>query len=59
MRQMKFIGIWYDLEQEVKREEVVAKDANEASAKLHERYPINQWPAPYLSIVPASGMYTG
>ena len=56
---MKFIGIWYDMDQEIKREEVIAKTADEASAKIHTRYPINQYPAPFLSIVPASGGYTG
>lgn len=56
---MKFIGIWYDMDQEVKREEVFAKNADDASAKLHQRYPINQYPAPFLSVVPASGGYNG
>ena len=56
---MKFIGIWYNMDEEVKREEVFAKNADEASTKLHQRYPINQWPAPLLSVIPASGGYSG
>lgn len=56
---MKFIGIWYNMDEEVKREEVFAKNADEASAKLHQRYLINQWPAPLLSVIPASGGYSG
>lgn len=49
---MRFVGIWYDLDREVKRDEVEASSANEASLKIHRLYDNAIEPAPALAIVP-------
>lgn len=53
---MRFIGIWYNLDEEVKRDYVDASNATEASGKLHALYSgTNAEPAPCLAVVPQDG----
>lgn len=52
---LKFVGIWYNMDTEVKRDVVFARDANEASDKIHAMY--KRHPAPCLTIVPYDGDY--
>lgn len=53
---MRFIGIWYNLDREVKRDYVEAANANEASAKLHKLYSsMENEPAQCLTIIPQDG----
>lgn len=54
---MRFIGIWYNMDKEVKRDIVEASNANEASAKLHQLYGNDdkKEPAPCLAIAPQDG----
>lgn len=54
---LDFIGIWFDMISEVKRDRVRAKDANDASAKIHALYAGRAEPAPCLSVIPAGGSY--
>lgn len=53
---MVFIGIWYDMNSEVKRDRVIADDVNEASNLLYAKYTTP--PAPCLSVVPENGEYS-
>lgn len=52
---MTFIGIWFNTSTEVKRDRVEAKDAEDASNKLHAMYAGRQEPARCLTVTPASG----
>lgn len=54
---MRFIGIWFDKDREVKRDTVTAKTSDEASAKLHALYAGRKTPAPCLTVIPANGTY--
>ena len=54
---LDFIGIWYNPSREVKRDRVKAKDANEASCKIHALYAGKKEPAPCLTVIPAGGSY--
>jgi hypothetical protein len=51
---MEFTCIWYNMDQEVKRDIIEAKDSEEASAKVYSLYGGNP-PAPALSIMASSG----
>lgn len=51
---MRFIGIWYDMNREIKRDYVDASDVNEASDKLHALYAGRREPGPCLSVVSES-----
>lgn len=53
---MEFEGIWYNMDGEVKRDRVIAKDSTDASAKIHALYAGRAEPAECLSVVSASGM---
>lgn len=48
---MKFVGIWFNVDEEVKRDYVDAKDSNEASAKINKLYDGKEPPAPCLTIL--------
>lgn len=52
---MRFIGIWFDLDREVKRDYVDAKDSTEASEKINALYGQNP-PAPCLTIIAQDGL---
>ena len=54
---IRFVGIWYDMTKEIKRDYVNAVDANDASNKFYAMYPPNATPGPCLSVAPASGSY--
>ena len=48
---MRFVGIWFDLDQEVKRDYVDAKDSSDASEKINSLYAGKEPPAPCLTIL--------
>lgn len=52
---MKFIGIWFNMDQEIKRDVVEADNANQASEKLHSLYVGRREPGPALAVVPHEG----
>lgn len=52
---MRFIGIWFNMDREVKRDYVTAKDANEASMLIHAMYPNQRYPGKALTVIPANG----
>lgn len=52
---MKFVGIWFDMDREVKRDVVNASDSNEASDKIHLLYRNGNFPAPCLTVTPLRG----
>lgn len=47
---MTYTGIWYDMNEEKKRDHVEASSVEEATRKLHLMYNGND-PAPMLSVV--------
>lgn len=47
---MKYIGIWYDMQEEKKRDTVEADSVDDATKKLHLMYQGND-PAPMLSVI--------
>lgn len=49
---MKFEGIWFNLDREICRDEVEARDANEASSLIHSKYYGREEPGEALAIVP-------
>lgn len=51
---MEFTCIWYDMEKEIKREVVDARDSEEASAIVNSKYNGHP-PAPCLSITANKG----
>lgn len=55
---MKFIGIWFNMDQEVKRDIVDARDSSEASEKINSMYGANP-PASCLTIIPENSSITG
>ena len=55
---MRFVGIWFDMDREVKRDYVTAKDSDTASAMIHALYPNQKYPAPALTVVLASSSLT-
>lgn len=54
---MRFIGIWYNMKSEIKRDYVTANNAEEASNKIYALYAGRKQPGPCLSVVPESGRY--
>lgn len=52
---IRFEGIWFNADSEVKRDVVMARDSNEASAKIHALYPNGNYPGEALTVVSASG----
>ena len=50
---MRFMGIWFNLDAEVKTDYVDANNADEASAKIHAFYAGKEEPAGALAVVPA------
>lgn len=54
---MRFICSWYNMDTEVKRDIVEAKDTNEASDKVYRLYPPGKPPAPCLAIFPMNGYH--
>ena len=55
---MRFCGIWFNMDREVKRDYCNAKDSTEASAIIHAMYPDQNYPGAALTVVPASGAAT-
>lgn len=51
---MRFVGIWFNLDKEVTRDYVTAKDSDEASRMIHALYADGKEPAQALTITPAS-----
>lgn len=49
---MRFLAIWYNLQNEVKRDIIEASDANEASELAYSKYAGTQEPAEALVITP-------
>lgn len=54
---MKFKGIWFNLDKEVKVDVVDAANSTEASNKIHKLYAGTSEPAPCLTIVPYDEKY--
>lgn len=52
---MRFMGIWFNMDTEVKRDYVDASNADEASRKIHMLYAGKGEPAEALAVVPADG----
>lgn len=52
---IQFEGIWFNADNEVKRDHVLARDSDEASAKIHALYPDGDYPAECLSVVSLTG----
>lgn len=52
---MKFVGIWFNMDQEVKRDVVDAENANQAGEKLHRMYSGREEPGMALAVVPHEG----
>lgn len=50
---MRFVGIWYNMRGEVKRDYVTANDSSTASDLIHALYRDSREPANCLSVVPA------
>ena len=50
---MRFVGIWYNMHGEVKRDYVSANDSSVASELIHEIYRQSKEPADCLTVIPA------
>lgn len=55
---MEFLCIWYNMDQEVKRDVVEASSSEEASNKVHLKYG-GRTPAPCLSIMALNSHHGG
>ena len=52
---MRFVGIWFNMDREIKRDYCNAKDSTEASRLIHAMYPDGKYPGAALTVIPASG----
>lgn len=52
---MRFVGIWFNMDRETKRDYVTAKDSTEASNKIHALYPSGRYPGKALTVTPVTG----
>lgn len=56
---MRFIGIWFNMDREVKRDFVDAKDSADASEKINALYFGKEPPAPCLTVIPENPSSSG
>lgn len=55
---IRFVGIWFNMDREVKRDYVNAKSADEASNMIHAMYYGKKEPATALTVYPVNGYHS-